>query len=325
MKQQMIPIFFPIDDKYVYYVSTAITSLIENASKEYDYKIYVLYENVTEKDLDYITSLADGHNNFKIKPVDVQKHLARIEKRANELLKAYHLDLTLYSLTIYYRLFIAEMLQGLDKGIYIDSDIIVLGDISELYNIDLEDNVIGACPDPSVSKVPEFVDYIENSVGVKTETYINSGVLLMDFKKLRENDFPKKFLYLLDKYHFECVAPDQDYINAMCHDKILYLDKLWDVMPDADKKEIKNPKIIHYNLLNKPWKYDNIQYEEYFWKYAKKVKYYNDIIKSKKDYSDEQKKADGEYLKQFIHRAGLLVHNDVTFKKIFESGENIRI
>ena len=111
----------------------------------------------------------------------------------------------------------------------------------------------------------------------------------------------------------------------MCHDKILYLDKLWDVMPDADKKEIKNPKIIHYNLLNKPWKYDNIQYEEYFWKYAKKVKYYNDIVKSKKDYSDEQKKADGKYLKQFIHRAGLLVHNDVTFKKIFESGENIRI
>ena len=217
------------------------------------------------------------------------------------------------------------MLQGLDKGIYLDADTIVLGNISELYNIDLKDNVIGACPDPCVSKVPEFVDYIENSVGVKTESYINSGVLLMNFKMLREKDFHKKFLYLLDKYHFECVAPDQDYINAMCHDKILYIDKLWDIMPDPDKEELKEPKIIHYNLLSKPWKYDNIQYEEHFWKYAKKVKYYDDIIKFKNNYSDEQKKADNEYLKKFIHRAGLLVDNNITFKKIFESGESIRI
>lgn len=46
---------------------------------------------------------------------------------------------------------------------------------------------------------------------------------------------------------------------------------------NRNKPEIENPKIIHYNLFDKPWCYDDIQYQDYFWEYAKQSVYYDKI------------------------------------------------
>ncbi len=61
----------------------------------------------------------------------------------------------------------------------------------------------------------------------------------MNLKKMRETEFSKKFLTLLSTYHFDSVAPDQDYLNAMCNGKILYLNEEWDAMPAEGKEELK--------------------------------------------------------------------------------------
>lgn len=230
-----------------------------------------------------------------------------------------------FTLTIYFRLFIQDMFPEYDKGIYIDSDVVVPGDISELYNVDLSDNLIGACSDKSVVDVPELARYMEEAVGVNKYKYINSGVLLMNLKEMREKEFSKKFLTLLNKYHFDCIAPDQDYLNAICNGKILYLDEFWDAMPTEGKKALENPKLIHYNLFQKPWCYDNIQYENYFWEYAKKTNFYDQIIDFKNNYSDAQKKSDKECLEVLVNKGGKMPDNDITFKKMMEKGEKIRI
>ena len=114
----------------------------------------------------------------------------------------------------------------------------------------------------------------------------------MNLKEMREEQFTNKFLTLLNKYHFDCIAPAQDYLNAMCNGKILYLDENWDAMPTDGKQPLPNPKLIHYNLFQKPWCYDNIQYEDYFWKYAKQTSYYEQIVEFKNNYSDKQKQSD---------------------------------
>lgn len=212
-----------------------------------------------------------------------------------------------------------------DKGIYIDSDIVVPGDISELYNIDLEENIIGGCADSSIIGVPEFAEYVEQAVGVSKYNYINSGVLLMNLKKMREKQFSKKFLGLLNTYHFDCVAPDQDYINAMCNGKIHYLHETWDVMPNDINKVIENPKIVHYNLFQKPWCYDNVQYENYFWEYAKDSKYYNTVVEMKNNYTQENRQADMECLAKLVGKADKVPSQEVTFKKVFEAGGKIQI
>ena len=86
----------------------------------------------------------------------------------------------------YYRAFIARVFLQYDKGIYIDSDTILMADIGELFDIDLGDNIIAARVDPKVAMVPEFVDYVEKALGIPAKEYVNSGVLLMDLKKLRK-------------------------------------------------------------------------------------------------------------------------------------------
>ena len=76
-------------------------------------------------------------------------------------------------------------------------------------------NYIGACHDMSISDYEDIVTYTEEAVGVKRSEYINSGVLLMNMKKMRIDKFEEHFLDLLNTYHFDSIAPDQDYINAM--------------------------------------------------------------------------------------------------------------
>ena len=96
-------------------------------------------------------------------------------------------------------------------------------------------------------------------------------------------------------------------------------------MPTKMKEPLKNPNLIHYNLFQKPWCYDNIQYEEYFWEYAKKTKYYEKIIEFKKNYSEKQKQSDKECLKMLVKKGGKMSDKEVTFKKVIERGEAIRI
>jgi len=313
-----IPIFFTIDNSYAPYISVAIKSIIENASKDYNYKFIVLHQELNEENKEKISSLSK--EGFEIKFVYMKDGLETITDRVENRLRCDY-----FTLTIYFRLFIPDMFPEYDKGIYIDSDIVVPGDISKLYNHELGNNLIGACADKSVVDVPELAKYMEEAIGVSRYEYINSGVLLMNLKEMREKEFTKRFLTLLNKYHFDCIAPDQDYLNAMCNGKILYLDESWDAMPTEGKVPLLNPNIIHYNLFQKPWCYENIQYEEYFWKYAKQTKYYEQIVEFKKNYSEEQKQSDRECLGVLVSKGGKMSDNEVTFKKVMERGEQIRI
>jgi lipopolysaccharide biosynthesis glycosyltransferase len=320
MIKNLIPVFFTIDNSYAPYLDCAVRSMVENASKANDYKIIVLYQELSEENMDKIASGVKAP--FKIEFVRMKDEVKGITDRVENRLRCDY-----FTMTIYFRLFIADMFPEYDKGIYIDSDIVVPGDISQMFNIDLKDNIIGACPDHSVVKVPELARYMEMSIGIKKTEYINSGVLLMNLKMMREKEFSQRFLYLLNKYHFDCIAPDQDYINAICNGKILYLDECWDTMPPqgGDSVPVENPKLIHYNLFLKPWCYDNIPYKEYFWKYAEKSPFYQDILNFKKNYSEEKKQSDRECLRVLVEKGGVMDKNDVTFRKIKESGETIRI
>lgn len=314
-----IPIFFTIDDGYAPYLSVAIKSMIQNASKENNYRIIVLYKELNEENKAKIAKLAE--ENFKIDFIYMKDELKAITDREENRLRCDY-----FTLTIYFRLFIPEMFPEYDKGIYIDSDVVIPGDISKMYNIDLGDNIVGACQDKSVVDVPELANYMEQAVGVDKYQYVNSGVLLMNLKKMREKQFSKRFLDLLNKYHFDSVAPDQDYLNAICNGKILYLDASWDAMPAEGSQEIENPNIIHYNLFQKPWCYDNIQYADCFWKYAKQTEYYDEIVEFKNNYSEEKKNADKECLENLIKKAAQLAENEeITFKKAMENGEKVRI
>lgn len=317
--RELIPIFFTIDNNYVPFLAVALRSMIDNASTKYNYRLHIIQEDVTEENKHKLQELSN--DNFQISFYSIQRSLSDITDRSEN-----HLRCDYFTMTIYFRLFLPEMFPEYDKGIYIDSDIVVPGDISELYNIDISDNYIGACPDHSVVEVPQIAYYMENGIGIDKYHYINSGVLLMNLKKLREKKLSTRFLTLLKTYHFDCIAPDQDYLNAMCYGNIKYIDNCWDVMPNKSKKIIhNNPKLIHYNLFDKPWCYDNVQYEEYFWKYAQNTSFYNELIEYKSNYSNEQKISDEEAFNRILEKASSIPDTEITFKKMYEDGVDIRL
>ena len=69
---------------------------------------------------------------------------------------------------------------------------------------------------------------------------------------------------------------------------------------------IARPKLIHYNLFDKPWHYSEIPYEEYFWQYAAESGFYPLLIKQRKQYGDNERKADRENLKSFLQGLRIL-------------------
>ena len=117
----------------------------------------------------------------------------------------------------------------------------------------------------------------------------------MNLKELREFDFQSKFLYLLENIKFS-VAQDQDYLNRLCKGRVKILDAGWNLMalPTDNPMEESDIKIIHYNLINKPWHFDNVLYQEYFWKYAKRTEFYEGILEMINTYSEENKLRDME-------------------------------
>ncbi len=314
----LIPIFFTIDDGYAPYLGVAIKSLIDNASKDYKYRIHVIQEGISDKYRSYIEEMATD---------DVEIVINEMERELNigSDFDGHKLRADYFTLTIYYRLFIPEMFPEYDKVIYIDSDCVVPEDISELYNEDLGDNLVGACVDTSILHIQPLVDYTEKAVGMDPGKYVNSGILLMNSKKMREVKMDEHFLGLLQKYQFDTVAPDQDYLNAMCNGKIKYLSDKYDVMPVEGAEDREDATIIHYNLFSKPWLFDGIQYADTFWKYAEQTKFIDDIKSGKENYTEEQKAHDMASMENLVNRAIMITGKDLTFRKVQEEEGTIRL
>lgn len=318
--QNTIPIFFTIDDSYAPFLAAALASAIDHASSARIYRAIVLYRDLNDENRRRLGALARDKDNFKIDILPMCDGLDAITDRMSNRLRCDY-----FTLTIYFRLFIPAMFPEYNKGIYIDSDVILNADIAELYDIELDGSLIGACADRSVSDVPELAGYMENAVGVDRNSYINSGVLLMNLEKLRAAELDRHFLSLLNEYHFDCIAPDQDYLNAMCNGSIRYLDERWDVMPNDRRPALDDAKLIHYNLFSKPWCYDNIQYEDYFWKYADTCGYLHEITEYKQNYSDEQKRSDAACFELLLRRGKEIAASTPTFKSEYEKGVKIRL
>lgn len=308
--KQIIPIFFTFDDNYSKLMEIAMKSIIEHASHEYQYNIHVLHTNLSEESVKRI--LAFENDNFKFFFTDITEKLKEISK------KLFTRDY--YSNTTYFRLFIPNMFPEYNKALYLDSDIVVLDDISKLYNIDIGTNLIGATKDEAVQTIPEFTKYVDKYLDVYHENYFNAGILIMNLNELRKFDFENKFLNLIDQIKFT-VAQDQDYLNVICKNRVTYISGVWDKMPfpsDIDENELK---LIHYNLTLKPWHYDEIPYEKYFYEYAEKMNLLDYVEQCKKDFDDEKKKQDQLGGEKLIALALELSEVEDTFANLLKNGK----
>lgn len=276
-----IPVFFAIDDQYIPFLAVALKSLIDNSSEKNKYAIKILYTNVSKENMLRIKKYEK--ENINIEFVDLNGQLEEVQG------KLYTRNY--FSNTTYYRLFIPELYPQYDKALYLDSDTAILTDVADLYNEEIGDNLVAGVPDGAVQTIEIFQEYVEKVVGViDYNNYFNAGILVMNLEELRKYKFQEKFLYLLEKVRFE-VAQDQDYLNRLCKGRVKMLDFAWNRMPIMGESD-KEIKIVHYNLGFKPWYFDNVPYQEYFWKYAEKTEFYDIIKEFRENYTEEDKEKD---------------------------------
>ena len=280
--KQKIPICFATDDNYVPFLTVAIASLLDNSSKENFYKIYVLTSHLTEENMNSILKMAT--ENSSIKFVQLSKELDKVQDM-------FHLR-DYYSKETYYRIFIPNLFPQYEKVLYLDCDITVLGDVTELYNTQIHGYYVGAVQEEVMQTFEVFGNYVEKADGINRKNYFNAGILLINCRRWRNKLIAERFVDLLNRYKFR-VVQDEDYLNVLCKDNIKWLPLDWNKTSyKNDAFDDKDLKIIHWKINWRPWKYKNVLYEEHFWKYAKMTDFYDKLIQMRDSRTEEDFKKD---------------------------------
>lgn len=152
----------------------------------------------------------------------------------------------------YYRLFI-PFIQEIDRALYIDTDALVVGDLSELYGLEMGKNLVAGCIDNGVEEYKLGLGFSPD------EQYINSGVLLMNLPAIRKNGLHNAWLNMISGLQIT----DQDTINVTCKDRIHFLNNKWNSSLSTGFND--NPAIVHF-AGDKPWDKDNVPLG-FIWEY----------------------------------------------------------
>jgi lipopolysaccharide biosynthesis glycosyltransferase len=170
------------------------------------------------------------------------------------------------------RLQLPSVLKGVDRVIYLDSDLIVLKDIATLYDTDLSDFPLGACldfwltsapaPAPPGWAVGEWLKFLSEVVGLADhKAYFNAGVMVMDLARLRSAGLMRVAEEFLEQTNYKTAYVDQDGLNHATNGAFVRLDPRWNVLGSRNPTDLgsaaalinSDPWILHYAGPNKPW------------------------------------------------------------------------
>ena len=254
-------VLYTCDNNYIWLMGISVISLFENNKTNSDITVYLLGENISDKNEDILENIGRKYNRdiiiMEVSEIDIPDSLVTAR----------------WPLSAFTRLFSGKLLpESIHKILYLDCDTIVKGDIRSLDEVELGSNICGGIKD-CIGKT-----YKENIGLQKNGLYINAGVLLLNLDELRKvnvkamiDDYMKKYLKLIN-------YADQDILNGIFEGKIKVLPPQFNVMTIAvvhsyeeivklrkptnyySKKEISNavcnPIIVHYTTnmtVVRPW------------------------------------------------------------------------
>ena len=307
----VIPIFYACDDNFVKYTVVSLTSMMANASRDYEYRVYVLNTNISERMQDVLHGMED--ENFSAQFVDVTEYLQSISDKLP--IRDY------YSKTTYFRLFIAEMFPEYDKAIYIDSDTVVEGDISQFYMEDIGDSYVGGIQDQAFSQDELFGQYAEKVLGIGHDYCFNAGIILINCAQFRKQQVLNQFVELLHMYNF-VVTQDEDYLNIICQNKVHWMPFAWNAQLFGQLKcKEEEVRIFHYIMASKPWHYENCPMADHFWKYAVRTPVYEELRRELEEYSDEDRAVDEAAGEHLVALAKAEIEKENNYLNLVKSGK----
>ena len=284
MNQPIIPVFYACDDRFAKYTVVSLFSVLQNAANDRRYRVHILHSDLTEESKRQLSSLA--RENVEISFEDVTGYLDSV---ADGLPVRHY-----YTKTTYYRMFIAELFPQYAKALYLDSDTIVQGDISALYDTDLGDFYLGACHEQVMEQIEVYGSYCEQVVGVSRHNFFNAGVMLINCEQFRRRKIFEKFANRLGVYNF-IVTQDEDYLNLICKDHVKFLDQRWNTEVCEGLSYLYNEReayLLHYVMANKPWHFENAKAADLFWQYSDRTPVAALMRAELESYSDAEREKD---------------------------------
>ena len=275
-----IPVVMATDNNYIPLV-VALTSLIKNVKKDTFYDIYILTDDT------FLTTTETVVKSY----LDRSKHQFTLSfVRVGKCFHDVSIKISHITYPTYFRLMIPELLKE-DKCIYLDTDVIVMSDLTQLYQFSLEGYYIAGVRHPGYILSSRKKEICEETLIPDIEQYINAGVLCMNLKEMRKDGVVKKFLELIPR---NMTSQDQDIINSVCYGKIAFLPFKYNVLTglsDMDIDEYKGiyseeelkeawnePKIVHYLGFTKPWNSTRSVFTDYWWNVCRTIQLFDNIV-----------------------------------------------
>lgn len=247
-------IVFGVDNNYVRHMCVTMLSVIESNKGE-TIVFHVIEYELSSQNRIYIEELIETHNaRVYFYDIDIEKlNIFPVGKDTGNPSLSY---------AAYLRLFIHELLpQTINKVLYLDCDIIVINSIKDLWNKDLQNSSLAAKDDYGQAQ-ESGAKRMEIQDGYK---YFNSGVLLLNLQKLRENRFTEKVKVFVSENKHKIKMHDQDILNGLLYKDRIALEEKWNMMCNTDN--VVDYSIIHFAGI-KPWHIEcrhplKVKYKEY--------------------------------------------------------------
>ncbi len=242
-----------IDCNYIFPAVAMIESLNFHLSKNVTMNLHILCEEFNMKNyslfIKYLKSRGINHEFYLI-----DSELFKNVKVTHHISKA-----------TYFRLLIEKVVPNSIKRIlFLDCDLIIMKNITDLYNTNLNDYEI-ACIEENIGH-----EHLKRLRILNEDFHFNAGVLLINLEKWRTNNITSKLLKNLSENIDSLVYWDQDILNLTIKNKIK-LDKYWNLtetnLKECFNSSVENFGIIHYTGSCKPWNCSSHPYRDYFFKH----------------------------------------------------------
>lgn len=256
------------DDKYLQHCAAMLCSLFENNSGN-DITVHLLHHDLSKVSKNFLIKLAKRYNKtIKFYDVDL-KHLGNvgIDNKTHPNL----------STATYYRLMLPSLLDNnIERILYLDCDVIVLGDITLLFTLELDDYGVAGVEDvtPGDDKHRQVLGF---SLSQKC---FCAGILLINLRYWREHNSEENMLSFANKMAGKLLLEDQDVLNHEFRNHWFKLPYKYMRTPmsiaSLDRQQqwsdieeyVSHPLIIHYAAHVKPWLDISIPDGKYYWKYV---------------------------------------------------------
>jgi lipopolysaccharide biosynthesis glycosyltransferase len=269
-------ICFCIDKKYTMPLVVCLVSLFKN-NPNTCFNIYIINNGLDKFAADSIMTMSTKHNSH-VNFIDINTDITKKFPVNHHISQA-----------AYYRLLMDNFIpKTVDKILYLDVDIIINGSVSDLYATNIDEYVLGAVENPNFTR--------HSVLGMDSDAkYFNSGVLLINLKKWRDDAICQKTIDYINDNKEKLLCHDQCAINAVLNGKWFALSPTYNFQTSyLDKNPIhgyctsvlnnakQNPVIIHYTGSSKPWSFGNKHpYKNLFLSYLRQSVYkdykYQDI------------------------------------------------